>query len=520
VPRLLSLCLAALLMLSSLPGAAAAQEDPAADQTGLTGVVTDPDGQPVPEAVVTAVHADDVDEPVADTTTDTDGAWELALDDGEYHLHVAAERYADQWWDDRGEPVDVVTVGAERDDGDDAGDDEIVVELRAGARITGTVEGPDGPLEGAQVRVERTPFSIVVVETDADGEFMLTGLRGGTHAVVVDAGERFTTGFLEVEVDAGAVADTAYVLRPKPDGVERVAGADRVATAVAASRRGFTVAPTVVLADARSFPDALAAAPLAASVGGPLLLVGPRLTPTVLDELHRLGTQEVIVVGAIGAVPLIVSEELRRAGLEVRRIAGDSRFDTAALIARDIGASDGRAIVVSGWSFADALSVAPYAAAQRIPILLTGPDSIHPDTAEVLRELEVTETVVVGGSAVVSDEALGSLPAPTRVGGEDRYATSRAVAEFWAERDASFEVLHVATGRDYPDALAAGPVAGLSRGPLLLIDGLDPAVAEETYALVADRAEDIDGIYAFGGTAVLSDAVLERLRTALAAHDG
>jgi putative cell wall-binding protein len=513
VHRLLGLNLVALLLLVAVMGPAGAQEGeepaPAQEHSSLTGLVTDADGDPVGEAVVVAVAVGDVDTPVAEATTDEDGTWELELAEGEYHLHITDDEglHADQWWDDRGEPVDVVTV---------PDDDEVDVELGPAARITGTVHGPDGPVSGARVSVTRTTFSVVSARSDADGAFELGGLRGGTHDVLVDAGEGLTTGSAEVSVGAGEVAETLYHLRRKPDGVERVAGADRVATAVEASRRGFTIAPTAVLADARSFPDALAAAPLAASVGGPLLLVGPRVTPVVLEELARLGTQEVIVVGAIGAVPLVVSEELGRAGLDVRRIAGDSRFDTAALIAREVGGERGHAIVASGLSFADALSVAPYAAAHRIPILLTGPDAVHPDTVDALEELEVTQTVVVGGTAVVSDAALASLPSPRRVSGEDRYATSRAVAELWAEEGASFEVLHVATGRDYPDALAAGPVAGLSRGPLLLVDGLDADVAGETYELLAGRADDIDGIYAFGGAAVLTDAVLERLHAAIA----
>jgi putative cell wall-binding protein len=512
VHRLLHLCLVALLLSGLLAPAAGAREGEDTEPSpSLVGTVTDAGGDPIADAVVTAVAAGAADDPVSDTTTDGDGAFALDLEEGEYHLHVADADgdHADQWWDDRDEPADVVAV---------PDDIDIEVVLGPAARIVGTVRGPDGPVAGATVSVVRTPFSTVTTRTDADGGFELGGLRGGTHEVHVDAGDALTRGTSTVTVDEGDVADTLYRLRPKPDGVERVSGADRVATAVEASRRGFTLAPTVVLADSRSFPDALAAAPLAARVGGPLLLVGPRVTPIVFEELQRLGAQDAIVVGAIGAVPLIVSEELARAGLRVRRIAGESRFDTAALIAREVGGDDGRAIVTSGLSFADALSVAPYAAAHRLPILLTGPDTVHPDTADALRALDITETIVVGGSAVVSAAAMESLPSPTRVAGEDRYATSRAVAELWAANGAGFEVVGVATGRDYPDALAAGPVAGLFRGPLLLVDGLEPGVANETYDLIADRADDIDGIYVFGGSAVMTDAVLDRLRAAMDGH--
>ena len=75
----------------------------------------------------------------------------------------------------------------------------------------------------------------------------------------------------------------------------RLAGADRYATAVAISQSAFqTQLPgqqfIVTLASGANFPDALAAWPLAASRGGPLLLV-PKdgvLPTSVKDELTRL----------------------------------------------------------------------------------------------------------------------------------------------------------------------------------------------------------------------------------------
>ena len=82
------------------------------------------------------------------------------------------------------------------------------------------------------------------------------------------------------------------------DVVDRIAGPDRVATAVEASRYGFEAAATVVLASAGDVPDALAAGPLARAVGGPLLLTpGDALPPDVAEEIARHGAQEVVLVG-------------------------------------------------------------------------------------------------------------------------------------------------------------------------------------------------------------------------------
>jgi putative intracellular protease/amidase len=115
----------------------------------------------------------------------------------------------------------------------------------------------------------------------------------------------------------------------------------------------------------------------------------------------------------------------------------------------------------------------------------------------------------------VSDAVLAALPSATRVSGPERYATSLAIAAYWAERDMRLETVHVATGRDFPDALAAGPVAALARGPLLLVDGLSADAPDATYAWLRERRDEIDGAYAFGGNGVMVEPVLQRLRDAI-----
>jgi hypothetical protein len=342
------------------------------------------------------------------------------------------------------------------------------------------VNDPALPL--AQVR-GRTDGVLPIDDNLAPRAMLRAGHRGNAASTPA-RGSRPASA--EVEVDAGAVADTLYTC-----------GASRTASSVSPEPTGWpppskrpaagspsrppSCSPTRAPSPTRWLPHRSPprwAARCCSSVRGSRRR--PRGAP-------RLGTQEVIVVGAIGAVPLDRLRGAARAGLDVRRIAGDSRFDTAALIAREVGASDGHAIVVSGLSFADALSVAPYAAAQRIPILLTGPDAVHPDTADALEELEVTQTVVVGGTAVVSDAAL-ALRCPPDGGCPVRTATRPAAPSRSSGRseDMSFEVLHVATGRDYPDALAAGPVAGCRGDRCCSSTDSTRPWPSETYALLAE----------------------------------
>ncbi|MBW3659283.1 MAG: cell wall-binding repeat-containing protein, partial [Actinobacteria bacterium] len=337
-------------------------------------------------------------------------------------------------------------------------------------------------------------------------------------AWVVSGTEPPPSGFVPFPADASEEERANTCGLPAP--LDRVAGDDRIGTAIAASRAAFGITPTVVIAAADRFPDALAAAPLAAHHDAPVLLVRDELTEALRDELHRLGAVSAVVVGGTAAVPDAVVEALTDLGLEVERIAGRDRYATAAAIARALPAGADEAVVASGETFADALSAAPLAAAAGTPILLTPPAELHPATADVLSELGTRRTLVVGGARAVSEAVAAQLPAPRRVAGADRYETSVAVARLGLERGHSLEEVYIATGRDFADALAAAPVAtagewgAVPRGLVLLVDpehtGRSPATA-----LLRSVADDVRRVLLLGGQAAIPTGTEDAIRAAI-----
>ena len=92
----------------------------------------------------------------------------------------------------------------------------------------------------------------------------------------------------------------------------------------------------------------------------------------------------------------------------------------------------------------------------------------------------------------------------SRLAGADRYATAVAVSQAGWPQGAEAAVL--ATGQDYPDALAASVLAGAVDGPLLLStqDRLLPAVAAELARLGVER------VFVIGA---ISETVDEALRS-------
>ncbi|NHA68006.1 SpoIID/LytB domain-containing protein [Phycicoccus flavus] len=193
--------------------------------------------------------------------------------------------------------------------------------------------------------------------------------------------------------------------------VSRIGGANRYAVAanVAADidRRGAVSA--VVLASGESLVDALGAGGPAGAVREPVLLTRRDTLPAeTSDALATTGAGTVRVVGGTTSVSGAVETGLRRTGLTVQRLAGGSRYASAAAVAafyRDRLGDTTRVSLASGadGSLADALTAGSIG---RIT-LLTGSATLPAPTSVVLQETPDLERVVaVGGTRVVSTTVL------------------------------------------------------------------------------------------------------------------
>ena len=289
----------------------------------------------------------------------------------------------------------------------------------------------------------------------------------------------------------------------------RLAGIDRYATAAAVSVAHFNPGvPVAYVASGRNFPDALAAGPAAGRAGGPVLLVDPNHLPDATrNELVRLRPQRIIVVGGPGAVSDGVAAALQPyTPAPVERRAGADRYATAAAVSADHDANVPVAFVATGRAFPDALAAGPAAVVSGGPLLLTEPESLPEATRQALSSLQPGRIFVVGGTGAVSDAVASSLQAYTaqpivRLAGADRYATAAAIAQAFFARPPS---AYLATGLNFPDALAAGPAAGRFGSPVLLVRS-SPIPAATTGELLRLQPPYT---YYVGGSGVLSDGVV------------
>lgn len=306
--------------------------------------------------------------------------------------------------------------------------------------------------------------------------------------------------------------------------VSRFAGAGRYETAAKISQAEFTQADTVVLANSMNYADALAGVPLAKTKNAPILLTNKEtLDKATLAEIKRLKAKNVIILGGKGAVSEQVEITLKNQGITTERYEGGTRFGTATAIAEKLNENPTDVFFVYYNGFPDALSASTAAALKNAPIIyLTTDGDMNADTAAYLAKLKkagsVKNAYVIGGTGVISDDmmkkagnALGV--APTRLFGANRFETCIAVNEKFAGV-LNGKMLCVATGMDFPDALAGGVFAAINKAPLFLVNGKlnTPKLTDDQKAFLKTKAAS--KITVFGGTGAVSDEFVKLIANA------
>jgi putative cell wall-binding protein len=309
--------------------------------------------------------------------------------------------------------------------------------------------------------------------------------------------------------------------------IPRLAGADRVATALAVSQAGWAAGATdVVLAAGESYAEALPATVLAAARNAPLLLTtGPTLAPAVVAELDRLHATRVAVVGS---VPTAAGDAAAGTGRTVERIGvADDPTTTAIAVAKAVGGAAGVAVLVNDSRFPDGVSATAIAAGRGWPVLLVTATSVPQRTVDAWRALGVQRLVIVGGTSVVNQKvedfarAAGRCAgaagcAVERLAGADRYATSVAVVErSLALGGRSPSSVLLGTGTSYADLLASGPLASHLGGLALLVDGTGNGADVASRSFLAANAAAVKQPTILGGSGAVTTAADRAVQEAL-----
>ncbi|WP_141494816.1 cell wall-binding repeat-containing protein, partial [Kytococcus schroeteri] len=197
--------------------------------------------------------------------------------------------------------------------------------------------------------------------------------------------------------------------------VERVAGANRYATAARLTAGHDAPVDTVYLASGQDYPDALTGAAVAGAQDAPLLLTrGDRLPTETRKALQRMRPDRVVILGGRQVVKGSVFAEAGEYADAVRRIGGADRYETAELVARSVKKDPYQVFVASGENYPDALTAAAVAGTQDTAVLLTRSDRLPEPTSRAVTRLSPWVSTVVGGATAVGDKVVQALRGITR----------------------------------------------------------------------------------------------------------
>lgn len=341
----------------------------------------------------------------------------------------------------------------------------------------------------------------------------------------------------------GTIAPKIYftIIAPISDGIEGEEGVDRVAgvetpqTSVKISQTAFPDGSDwAVVACATDFADAMSATGLAGTLDCPILTTDIHETsPEVLQEIERLGAENVYIIGGKAAIPADVEGDLSAMGVASERVYGPNAWDTsvacATKIAEHNGNPESNAIISTSVNFQDALSMSSYAYKYKVPIFLTTNKKALTVPAKSAIDGLTGTVYIAGGNSVVpsliAEKAFGARV--VRIAGSTGYDTSNQIATYMANAGLlGNEAVCVASGSMVSkglDALSGAALAGRNNAPILLVNGelvkddniYEPVNtivvrgddSEGTEAFITHNAESIEKVYILGGSKVVPTGI-------------
>ena len=286
----------------------------------------------------------------------------------------------------------------------------------------------------------------------------------------------------------------------------RAAGSNRYLTALAAAdvfmeKTGKEKLDTVVLACGSNFADALTGSYLAAVKNAPILLIDDNKNASTVEKYIQEKLVEggkIYILGGEVAVPKKFEDSLKKAGFEVKRLAGNNRYGTNIEILKEAGMDGDTLLISTGSNFADSLS----ASAAGLPVLLVK-DSLTAEQKSFLSNYSNKKIYILGGETAVGQGVageLGEFGTVKRIKGNNRYETSVKIAkEFFPDAD----TIVIAVGDNFPDGLCGGALAYQLKAPVILT-----LAGRETDAKQYVTERRIKKGVVLGGTNAMKDALI------------
>lgn len=295
------------------------------------------------------------------------------------------------------------------------------------------------------------------------------------------------------------------------ENVQRISGQNRVQTAIEVSKKMFKEGTNkVVLANQNNYSDVLTASPFAKANNASLLYVSSNsISKEVMSEIARLKAKEITIIGGEKSVNEGLKKELEKRNFKVERLSGADRYKTSAQIAAKLIDDKTTTLeIASGENYADALSLNNAAEKDKAPILLVRVNAIDKSVEDVIKSSKASLINIAGGEKSVSENTKANIKkisnaTVNRMGGADRYETSILLAKYSGAK----EVVVVASGENFADALVAAPFSAKQNGAILLTN--KEKLGQKAEQFIKDTK--FNKSYVIGGEKSVSEDVINQL---------
>lgn len=317
------------------------------------------------------------------------------------------------------------------------------------------------------------------------------------------------------ETDSLKVVDQVEIEKSTADttneNVQRISGENRGQTAIEVSKKMFKEGTNkVVLANQDNYSDVLTAAPFAKANNASLLYVSSNsISKEVMSEIARLKSKEITIIGGEKSVDEGLKKELEKRNFKVDRLSGSDRYKTSAQIAAKLIDDKTTTLeIASGENYADALSLNNAAEKDKAPILLVRVNAIDKSVEDVIKSSKASLINIAGGEKSVSESTKANIKkisnaTVNRMGGADRYETSILLAKYSGAK----EVVVVASGENFADALVAAPFSAKQKGAILLTN--KDKLGDKAEQFIKDTK--FNKSYVIGGEKSVSEDVINQL---------
>ena len=325
-----------------------------------------------------------------------------------------------------------------------------------------------------------------------------------------------------------------------PAAIKRISGDTRLATAARVAEESFPSGTEwAVLTGADDWHATLGSAPLAGQLKAAQLLAWPDRLDETSKTLERLGVKRVIIVGSIAQISGSVERQLREKytveRLSPTNLGEGNQYELARQItARTIVAAGGKAVNTPGvvpvtgepGEQAPAPDPTKSAAASPTPSASTAPVTSAPTplpsasaqgkAGEQVEPVSPTPTAAADAGSETATAPTQDATQPANSGNEETLAQDRPTTPKWqvpakfAEVDGK-RTLFIASGKNFPDALAASAVAYRAKVPLLYVDASQQQIPEHT--ALAVKAYAPQQIIVLGGTSAVGESTIKTLQS-------